>query len=273
MRTYNNKPRALVLGAAGFLGRSLTTYLRMTKGYNVTQYDIRYSQEQDLRTDRIELYGIDEVYFLAWDVGGARYLHNPDTQEAQLEWNISILANTMPQLKAAKIPFVFISSQLASDHSAYGIGKLLGEYWTKIAGGVSVRLANIYGAQEVQNERTHVVGDFITQALTQKRIEMLTDGSEQRYFLHIIDACRGIVEAMQLQLKSTPYDLAGRQLVSVMDIAKLIASQTSAIIIPGKNKSIHPSAPPPNCLPGWYPGVDIAEGIAMTVNLYTLDQK
>ena len=263
----NGKPTALVLGSAGFLGRSLTTYLRDVKCCNIVHYDIRYGEEQDLRTARLDLDNIDQIYFLAWDVGGARYLHDPSTQEAQLEWNTSILANTMPQLKAASIPFLFISSQLSAQRSAYGLLKLLGEYWAEIAGGSSVRLSNIYGAQEVQNERTHVVGDFITEAVTQGRITMLTDGREERYFLHIIDACRGIVEAMNTQPK-TPSDVAGANLVSVKEIADLIADATHAIIVPGERVSLHPSAPAPNYLPGWTPCIGIVEGIAMTVDLY-----
>jgi nucleoside-diphosphate-sugar epimerase len=96
---------------------------------------------------------------------------------------------------------------------------------------------------------------------------MLTDGSEERYFLHIIDACRGIVEAMRLQPK-TPYDIAGERLVSVSEIARLISEATHAIIIPGERASLHPSAPLPNYLPGWTPCITIEEGIAMTVDLY-----
>ena len=78
-------------------------------------FDIKRTLEEDLRSVHLDLEGIDRVYLLAWDVGGAKYLYEENTQLKQLDWNLRLLLNIMPQLQAKMVPFLFVSSQLAEE--------------------------------------------------------------------------------------------------------------------------------------------------------------
>jgi nucleoside-diphosphate-sugar epimerase len=198
----------LVLGSEGFVGKYLCKYLEK-KGEQVVRFDIKRSKKEDCRFAKLTLKGIDKVFFLAWDVGGAKYLYREDTQLKQLQWNIDILKNVMPQLK---VPFVFTSSQLAEENTVYGITKKLGEFWTKLMGGCFVRLTNVYGVDEKTSERSHVISDFVNQAKKGK-IKMMTDGSEKRQFIHLEDICNTLYETKN-------------SWVSIKDIAQIIQTIT-----------------------------------------------
>jgi nucleoside-diphosphate-sugar epimerase len=88
----------LVLGSEGFVGKYFCQYLEEL-GETVFRFDIEGNVTQDCRTAKIPLEDIDRVYFLAWDVGGAKYLYKHDSQFRQLEWNLQILLNVMPHEK------------------------------------------------------------------------------------------------------------------------------------------------------------------------------
>ncbi len=177
----------LVLGSEGFIGKYLCSFLE-DRGESVVRFDIKRGEEEDARFVVLPLSNVDKVFFLAWDVGGAKYLYRGDNQLHQLKWNVSLLQNVMPQLESSKVPFVFASSQLVEDNTVYGITKRLGEFWTVQIGGCFVRLCNTYGAVEGISDRSHVVSDFVTQSRVGD-IKMLTDGSEKRHFVHLEDIC------------------------------------------------------------------------------------
>ena len=68
----------LILGSAGQVGGHLTIYLR-NRNYRVLEYDIATTAKEDLRIHSSkELESLveesDFIFFLAWDVGGSRYL-------------------------------------------------------------------------------------------------------------------------------------------------------------------------------------------------------
>jgi len=201
----------LVLGSEGFVGKYLCDYLQR-KGESVTRFDIKRSEKEDARFSWLPLDGIDRVYFLAWDVGGAKYLYREDTQLHQLKWNVDILHNVMPQLESCRVPFVFTSSQLAEENTVYGVTKKLGEMWTRQIGGSFIRLCNMYGVNEDTSERSHVVSDFVNQARVGE-IHMLSDGGERRQFIHLEDAC----DAM--------YEMRGKW-TSIKDVASIIQRVT-----------------------------------------------
>ena len=58
------------------------------------------------------------------------------------------------------------------------------------------RLWNVYGGYETPSERSHVVADFVWQALQHGEIRMLTTGKERRQFVYIDDVCRGLDTAL-----------------------------------------------------------------------------
>ena len=263
-----DKPiKNLVVGSEGFVGRPLCAHLE-AQGETVVRFDIKRGDHEDARRVRLSLDGVDRVYFLAWEVGGAKYLYRDDVQFRQLDWNLQLLLNVMPQLREAGTPFLFVSSQLAEEHdTVYGVTKRLGEVWTHLLRGVRVRLWNVYGGYEDQTERSHVVADFVHQALSKGRIDMMTTGEEVRQFIHVDDVCRAFHMALSRRLAGL-YDVTSFEWVRVLDLARIVADLTGAEVVPGTRLGSTPVTPLVGKVPDWEPSLTLREGLAQMVALY-----
>lgn len=254
----------LVLGSEGFVGRPMCEFLR-NQGERVVSFDLKRSLGEDARTATLDIKGVDRVYFLAWEVGGAKYLYREELQIHQLGWNLQLLMNIMPQLEASKVPFLFVSSQLAEEYeTVYGVTKRLGEIWTRLLKGVRVRLWNVYGVMEEPTERSHVISDFVHQALVTGEIRMMTSGEEQRQFVHIDDVCSAFHSALGKRAQGV-YDVTSFEWVRIIDVARMIADFTGAKVIPGPNVGSTPITPLRGRLPGWLPQVPLSEGLMRLV--------
>jgi len=177
--------KILVIGSEWFVGKYFCNFLEK-KWEEVIRFDIKRWIKEDARFAKLPLEWVDKVYFLAWEVGGAKYLYRWDTQLHQLKWNVQLLNNVMIQLEKSKTPFIFVSSQLAEENTIYWVTKRLWEMWTKQLGGCFLRLTNVYWVVEDENEKSHVISDFINQA-KKWVIKMLSDWKEKREFVHLED--------------------------------------------------------------------------------------
>lgn len=259
--------KSLVIGSDGFVGRPFCDYLER-QGEEVVRFDIKRGEQEDGRTASLPLEGIDRVYFLAWEVGGAKYLYRDDVQFRQLDWNLQLMLNIMPQLRESQTPFLFVSSQLAEENdTVYGVTKRLGEVWTHLLNGVRVRLWNVYGGYEDSTERSHVVADFVHQALKTGRIEMMTTGEEMRQFIHIDDVCSAFHMALEKDLDGV-YDVSTFEWVSVLKVAQTIADLTGAEVVPGTKVGSTPITPMVGKVPDWEPGFTLRQGLSKMVDLY-----
>jgi nucleoside-diphosphate-sugar epimerase len=258
---------SLVLGSSGLVGRCLCRYLE-ERGKTVIPYDIRRDPDEDLRYASIDTFHQpDEIYLLAWDVGGSRYLYRADTQESQLEWNLRLLSNTIPQLKESGVRWLFASSQLSGQSNAYGIAKSVGEYWTNLAGGRTVRLWNVYGEVEEENDRSHVMSDMIRQAFTNGEIHLLTDGKERRRFTFESDICRGLEMAMVEETYDI-YNVAGYVNTSILEAAEIVAKIIGAEVYPGKKIAEWMDTSILGRLPDFEPQIGIEEGLKIMIERY-----
>ncbi|MCX6890325.1 MAG: NAD(P)-dependent oxidoreductase [Verrucomicrobia bacterium] len=254
----------LVLGAEGFVGKPLCEYLR-SQGAEVVPFDLKRGAQEDARVVRLPLEGVAGVFFLAWDVGGAKYLYRHEIQFRQLDWNLKLLLNVMPQLQTAGVPFLFVSSQLAEEYdTVYGVTKRLGEVWTHLMAGVRVRLWNVYGPLEPVTERSHVIADFVWQAVTKGEIRMLTTGAERRQFIHVDDVCRGFHAALEGRLTGV-YDISSFEWVSVLEVAQVVARLAGARVVPGEQVGSTPITPMQGRVPGWLPHVSLETGLGRMV--------
>jgi nucleoside-diphosphate-sugar epimerase len=255
----------LVLGSEGFIGKEFCKYLESI-GEVVVHFDIKNGDKEDGRIAKLNLEGIDRVYFLAWDVGGAKYLYKEGAQLHQLDWNLKLMMNIMPQLQEGKVPFLFISSQLAEEYdTVYGVTKRLGEVWTRLLGGVFIRQWNIYGPMEEHTERSHVISDFVYQAVNTGEIKMITTGAEIRQFVHIDDVCRAWHAALSQNLKGI-YDITSFEWVKILDVAEMIGKLTGAKVVPGTKIGSTPATPIKGKIPGWSTKVTLEEGLRRMVN-------
>jgi nucleoside-diphosphate-sugar epimerase len=252
--------KSLIIGSSGFLGKRLCDFLK-NKGDEVIEFDIKNNTKQDARFESLPLEGVDRVFFLAWDVGGAKYLYKKDSQIFQMEWNNAIMNNVFPQI--INLPFIFISSQLSENvDTVYGSQKRIGEVWTKLSEkGIAVRLWNIYGYNEEVSERSHVISDFVFQAVKNEKIEILTDGSEVRQFIHIDDVCEALLAAFNIKDKSKTYDISTGEWVDLYNIAKIIQKNTNCSIIKGNKKGESLIIQNKEYVPNWKPKISLEEGI------------
>jgi len=269
----NKKIRNLVLGSGGFVGKDFCKFLR-DKGEEVIEFDIKNGKHQDCRKVKLHLKNIDFVYFLAWDVGGSKYLYKKSSQEKQMSWNLSLMQNIFPQLQKWNKPFLFISSQLASDTSSiYGVQKRLGELWTNLLPlGRIVRLWNIYGSIEPISERSHVIADFIHQAIETGEIHMQTDGCERRKFVYKSDVHDVFYEVITKENKSI-VDVTSNEWISLFEVAKIIAKYTNSKVISGNKKGREQMTPILGKLPNWNPKISLYEGLKKTINEFKENKK
>ena len=88
--------RSLVLGSEGQIGYALCEYLR-ENGHDVVEFDLVNSTVQDLRIEgALEniIQGVDFVFFLAFDVGGSRYLNKYQSTYEFLKNNTKLMLYT-----------------------------------------------------------------------------------------------------------------------------------------------------------------------------------
>lgn len=253
----------LVIGSDGFIGNYFCDYLEK-KGEKVIRFDIKRSKKEDGRTHKFNFNKIDKIYFLAWDVGGSKYLYKHELQIGQLKWNLDLMSNIFNQLEGKKKDFLFVSSQLAEEvDTVYGVTKKLGEVWADLLDGKCIRVWNAYGAMEKQGIKSHAISDFIFQALKTGKIKMMTDGQESRQFTHLEDLSTAFYMSLNSKdLNRKIYDASSYHWVKMIDVAKLICDITGAKYYPGKIKGRDP-IPSQNMgrIPGWLPSVTLEEGI------------
>lgn len=265
----------LVLGSSGQIGLELCKFLK-EKGEEVFEFDITNSTTEDLRIphvlDKI-MPEIDFVMFLAFDVGGSRYLKKYQHTYEFIENNTKLTLYTFESIKKFKKPFIFASSQMANmSYSPYGISKTLGETYTKILNGLTVKFWNVYGPEH-DLEKSHVITDFIIKA-KKGRITMLTDGTEERQFLHAEDCSNA------LYILSKKYDVIDREKNlhitnfewnSILDVAEIIKKVIPCEIQQSKEKDSvqlnKKNEPDPYILSFWKPEISLEEGINKVINL------
>lgn len=228
--------KILVLGSSGQIGDYLTEYLRK-KGHEVSEFDIVNGEEEDLtKIPNIKLMHdislADFVFFLAFDVGGSRYLKKYQHTYDFINNNIRLMANVFQYLVEYRKPFVFASSQMSNmGHSPYGVLKKVGELYTQTLGGLTVKFWNVYGVEK-DVEKSHVITDLIRRGFEEGEFEMLTDGTEERQFLYAEDCCEGLETVMNCYDNFKPTDslhITSFRTDSIKSVAEMIKGQFNLI--------------------------------------------
>lgn len=260
----------LVLGSSGQVGAELVSFLRK-RNHTVQTFDIVDSPDQDLRIrgamDQV-LEDADFVYFLAFDVGGSRYLQKYQYTFDFIDNNMKIMTNVFESLHKYQKPFIFASSQMSNmDYSPYGVLKSVGENYTKVLHGLTVKFWNVYGLEHDLN-KSHVITDFILSAKNQGVINMLTNGQEERQMLHAEDCCE-CLEILSIKYNDITPDenlhITSFKWDKIIDIARIIADEFSVNYVPAvssdtvqQNKKNEPSS---DILKYWNPKINLEEGI------------
>ena len=225
-----------VLGSSGQIGAYLTDYLRK-KGHSVYEFDVVNNPHEDLTLipnllleERIA--DSDFVFFLAFDVGGSRYLKKYQHTYNFINNNARLMANTFDILEKTKKPFVFASSQMSNmSHSPYGTLKRVGELYTQTLKGLTVKFWNVYGI-ETNLAKAHVITDFIRKGFEEGDFTMMTDGTEERQFLYAEDCCEGLETVMNCYTDFKPADplhITSFNSTTIKEVAAIISGLFNSI--------------------------------------------
>lgn len=255
----------LVLGSEGLVGTSLCTELKKS-GYTVIHWDISLSVDHDL-SNIVNIQNLkhvidkaDFVFFLAYDVGGAKYIS--DVNFNFINRNIMIMFNTFNLLENKK--FIFTSSTMYNMESIYGTLKHVGEQYTSQLGGLSVRFWNVYGP-EPYSERSHVITDMIHKWKMNGHIDLMTSGEEERQFLHVDDCAKALTQLMEnydeVIKTETSVDVTSFTWMKIKDVANFICDDIRVTDIKVTTHD-RKNEPREFILKYWKPSISLRSGIA-----------
>ena len=236
--------KVTILGSSGQIGAYLSDYLRK-KGHVVIDFDKVETPNHDMTVipnqyldNAIET--ADFVFFLAFDVGGSRYLKKYQHTFQFIDNNTRLMANAFGLIEKYNKRFVFASSQMSNmSYSPYGVMKRVGELYTTALKGLTVKFWNVYGIEH-DHEKSHVITDFIRRGFEEGEFEMLTDGTEERQFLYAEDCCEALETIMESYTDFKPEDplhITSFRSESIRSVADIIQGQFGLI---GKDVRIKP---------------------------------
>ena len=276
-----------ILGSSGQIGSYLTEYLR-EKDHEVFEFDIVNGEYQDMTHIpnsylRNAIMNCDFVFFLSFDVGGSHYLKKYQHTFNFIDNNARMMVNVFGLIDQYEKPFVFASSQMSSmSYSPYGVLKRVGELYTKSLQGLIVKFWNVYGIER-DMEKAHVITDFIHKGFKTGKIDMMTDGKEQREFLYAEDCCEAMETILQNYNSFSSDDelhITTGASTSILEIAQYIQVLFKKInleidIVPNKSKDeVQKDArnvSDPYIKKWWTPKTNIVDGLSKVFDQIKLE--
>lgn len=246
----------IVLGGEGFIGKYLVGELR-SQGAHVLVYDLKNGYDLRLSPPPLN-HRNSYVWFLAWDVGGAQYLMNKQNQINILRNNLLLCQTVFPWIAEHDLPSTFVGTQMAGYPNAYGITKLVGEYWAKLTPRCIVsRFWNVYGLED-SSERSHVVTDLVRSGLD-GHVSCLTSGSERRQFLYVKDCVDGLLH--QRKIGQGIADISSGVWTPIRQVVETIAREIRTPAQFGDECGYESIVEPTMPLAGWSPRYSLIDGI------------
>lgn len=263
--------KTLISGAGGFVGSHLATYLKR-KGYWVRGADIKYPEFSETDADGFEIRdlrylelarlateGMDWVFALAADMGGAGHVFTGQHDAEIIRNNTFIDANTIEAACQNGVRRYFFSSSACAYNqnlqvgvdaaplkeedvypawpdSAYGWTKLHGEHLCRYYNGAGfyemgtrvARFHNVFGERGTwQGGKEKCPAAMCRKVAVAKltgnpEVEIWGDGEATRSYMYIDDCLDGIYELM-LSEHTDPINLGTDRAVSVNELVDIIA--------------------------------------------------
>jgi GDP-D-mannose 3',5'-epimerase len=259
--------KAIVCGAGGFIGSHLVKRLK-SEGYWVRGVDLKHTEFSPTAADdfiigdlrdplvcqKIVEPGIDEVYQLAADMGGAGFIFTGENDADVMHNSALINLNMLEACVKTAIPKIFYSSsaciypeynQLDPDNpkteessaypaapdSEYGWEKLFSErlYFAFNRNyNIDVRIArfhNIFGEDGTwtggREKAPAALSRKVAETHEGSEIEIWGDGKQTRSFLYIEDCIDAVRIMMEKDFKG-PVNIGSEEMVTINELAKMI---------------------------------------------------
>jgi nucleoside-diphosphate-sugar epimerase len=269
--------KVLVCGAGGFIGGHLVNRLK-SEGHWVRGVDLKENEYGNTNSDEFILgdlrdpvvaqkavNGIDEVYQLAADMGGAGYIftgdHDADVMNNSALCNLNVLGASQKE----GVKKIFYSSSACmypeynqidpdnpkcSEDSAYPAAPDSEYGWEKLFSerlylsyhrnyGIEVRIArfhNIFGPQGTWNGGKEKAPAAMCRKAAEAEdgtsIEVWGDGKQTRSFLYIDECVEAVIRLMNSDFTG-PVNIGSEEMISINDFAQM------AIDISGKKLKIN----------------------------------
>jgi GDP-D-mannose 3', 5'-epimerase len=264
MTQSRNRP-VLVAGAGGFIGSHLVRRLR-EEGNWVRGVDLKYPEFSesvaqefvigDLRDPRVAaaaVAGIDDVYQLAADMGGAGYIFTGEHDAAVMHNSATINLNMLEEGRKSQVKRFFYSSSaciypehnqqdpenpVCSEESAYPAAPDSEYGWEKLFSerlyfaysrnyGIEVHVArfhNIFGPEGTwkggREKAPAAICRKVAEARGDESIEIWGDGIQTRSFLYIDECVEGIRRLMESSF-SGPVNIGSEEMVSINKLVEM----------------------------------------------------
>jgi len=258
--------RALVNGAGGFIGSHLVARLR-DEGFWVRGVDLKYPEFSNTAADdfligdlrdysiaALAVEGIDDVYQLAADMGGAGYLFTGDHDACVMHNSAIINLNTLEAGRKAAVKRLFYSSSaciypehnqldpanpVCSEDSAYPAAPDSEYGWEKLFSerlylayarnyGLEVHIArfhNIFGPQGTwqggREKAPAAVCRKVAEARDGGEIEIWGDGMQTRSFLYVSECLDGVRRLMDSRFQG-PVNIGSEEMISINELAEIV---------------------------------------------------
>ena len=306
--------RVLVGGAGGFIGGHLVKRLKR-EGFWVRGVDLKYHEFSkspadefiigDLRDPRFVaevVRGVDLVYQLAADMGGAGYVFTGEHDAAVMHNSATINLNMLEAGRLAGVKKFFYSSSACiypeynqldpanpkcSEDSAYPAAPDSEYGWEKLFSerlylayrrnhGIDVRIArfhNIFGPEgawrDGREKSPAAICRKVAEAVDSGEIEIWGDGEQTRSFLYIEECLEGVRRLVESPFIG-PVNIGSEEMVTINQLAAIVMD------IAGKSLTLK-HVPGPlgvrgrnsnNCLIreklGWAPSRPLRNGLETT---------
>jgi GDP-D-mannose 3',5'-epimerase len=258
--------RVLVNGAGGFIASHLVKRLK-SEGYWVRGADLKRPEYSDTAADEFVVgdlrdpnvvasvvTGVEDVYQLAADMGGAGYIFTGEHDAAVMHNSVLINLNTLQLGTEAGVKRFFYSSSaciypehnqmdplnpVCTESSAYPAGPDSEYGWEKLFSerlylsymrnyGVTVRIArfhNIFGPDGTwdggKEKAPAALCRKVAQAPEGGEIEIWGDGMQTRSFLYVDECVEGVRRLMESDFTG-PVNIGSEEMVTINQLAELV---------------------------------------------------
>ncbi len=249
---FNEKPRIIVTGGSGFLGRHLCRTL-VQKGYQVKNIDLRDNPEvetviadiKDIAKMKQEIKDAEIVFHLAALIEAGESVKFP---QRFVDTNISGSVAILEAMRENGVKTLIFSSSAAiygeplktpiqeDDRTIpinpYGMTKLamealLSSYVSSYGmTGIALRYFNLYGPGEAHEPETHAIPRFVRQISEGSEVTVWGEGQHQRDYIHILDVVAAHLNAIELAYQQPNkyhyFNLSAEQPASVAHVIEIL---------------------------------------------------